>query len=67
MKKYIALAVAGLVLGTSAFSASNIGNDALRRNSIPCNRKGESYKNCRAGQPSNPYNRNCLKVKQCRS
>ncbi|XP_030545929.2 protein RALF-like 22 [Rhodamnia argentea] len=43
-----------------------ISYGALRRNSVPCSRRGASYYNCRAGAPSNPYSRGCSRITRCR-
>ncbi|XP_047937595.1 rapid alkalinization factor-like [Salvia hispanica] len=44
-----------------------ISYDALRRNSIPCSRRGASYYNCRPGAQANPYTRGCSAITRCRS
>ncbi|CAA2954536.1 Hypothetical predicted protein [Olea europaea subsp. europaea] len=38
---------------------------ALRKNNIPCNRRGNSYYNCRNRQKANPYRRGCTKATRC--
>lgn len=43
-----------------------IGYGALRRNSVPCSRRGTSYYNCRAGAQTNPYSRGCSRITSCR-
>ncbi|OWM74083.1 protein RALF-like 33 [Punica granatum] len=43
-----------------------ISYGALRRNSIPCSRRGSSYYNCRRGAQANPYSRSCGKITRCR-
>ncbi|KAI3423233.1 uncharacterized protein J3R85_011196 [Psidium guajava] len=43
-----------------------ISYGALRRNSVPCSRRGASYYNCRGGAPSNPYSRGCSRITRCR-
>ncbi|KAF2289182.1 hypothetical protein GH714_029262 [Hevea brasiliensis] len=37
-----------------------ISYGALRRNTVPCSRRGASYYNCRPGAQANPYTRGCL-------
>lgn len=39
---------------------------ALRRNSVPCSRRGASYYNCRPGAQANPYSRGCSAITRCR-
>ncbi|PAL70071.1 hypothetical protein CEJ83_20390 [Acinetobacter baumannii] len=43
-----------------------ISYGALRRNSVPCSRRGASYYNCRAGGQANPYSRGCSAITRCR-
>lgn len=43
-----------------------ISYGALRRNSIPCSRRGASYYNCRPGAQANPYSRGCSRITRCR-
>ncbi|XLR21422.1 hypothetical protein HN51_068191 [Arachis hypogaea] len=43
-----------------------IGNDAMRRNGIPCSKKDNATKNCRPGPPANRYNRGCSPITRCR-
>ncbi|KAK2645979.1 hypothetical protein Ddye_021174 [Dipteronia dyeriana] len=43
-----------------------ISYGALRRNSVPCSRRGASYYNCRAGAQANPYTRGCSAITRCR-
>ncbi|KAE8076756.1 hypothetical protein FH972_015383 [Carpinus fangiana] len=43
-----------------------ISYGALRRNSVPCSRRGASYYNCRAGAQANPYTRGCGAITRCR-
>lgn len=40
---------------------------ALRRDSVPCSRRGASYYNCRPGAQANPYRRGCSAITRCRS
>ncbi|KDP27792.1 hypothetical protein JCGZ_18872 [Jatropha curcas] len=44
-----------------------ISYGALRRNSVPCSRRGASYYNCRAGAQANPYSRGCNRITRCRN
>ncbi|WOL17821.1 protein RALF-like 33 [Canna indica] len=50
------------VLATSMY----ISYGALRRNSVPCSRRGASYYNCRPGASANPYSRSCSAITRCR-
>ncbi|KAL6190980.1 hypothetical protein ACLB2K_037374 [Fragaria x ananassa] len=50
------------ILATSKY----ISYGALRRNSVPCSRRGASYYNCRPGAQANPYSRGCSKITRCR-
>lgn len=43
-----------------------ISYGALRRNTVPCSRRGASYYNCRAGAQANPYSRGCSAITRCR-
>ncbi|KAL1334813.1 hypothetical protein HN51_063774 [Arachis hypogaea] len=43
-----------------------ISYGALRRNTIPCSRRGASYYNCRPGAQANPYRRGCSAITRCR-
>ncbi|KAH9617345.1 hypothetical protein KSS87_007744 [Heliosperma pusillum] len=42
-----------------------ISNEALRRDSIPCNRPGQSYYYCRGNIRANPYKRGCTYITHC--
>uniref|UniRef100_A0ACD5XS32 Uncharacterized protein n=2 Tax=Avena sativa TaxID=4498 RepID=A0ACD5XS32_AVESA len=46
--------------------SSYISYGALRRNQVPCNRRGASYYNCRPGAQANPYHRGCSRITRCR-
>ncbi|XP_050373419.1 rapid alkalinization factor-like [Argentina anserina] len=50
------------ILATSKY----ISYGALRRNSVPCSRRGASYYNCRPGAQANPYSRGCSRITRCR-
>ncbi|XP_047072400.1 rapid alkalinization factor-like [Lolium rigidum] len=43
-----------------------ISYGALRRNQVPCSRRGASYYNCRPGGQANPYRRGCSRITRCR-
>lgn len=43
-----------------------ISYGALRRNSVPCSRRGASYYNCQTGAQANPYTRGCSAITRCR-
>ncbi|XP_028786957.1 protein RALF-like 33 [Neltuma alba] len=51
------------ILATSRY----ISYGALRRNTVPCSRRGASYYNCRPGAQANPYRRGCSAITRCRS
>ncbi|XP_078175588.1 rapid alkalinization factor-like [Carex rostrata] len=54
---------------TRRFLAGNSGYisyAALRRDSVPCSRRGASYYNCRPGAQANPYRRGCSAITRCR-
>ncbi|XP_074321434.1 protein RALF-like 19 [Silene latifolia] len=42
-----------------------ISNDALRRDRVPCNRRGQSYYYCRGNARANPYRRGCTYITHC--
>ncbi|KAK6134626.1 hypothetical protein DH2020_031636 [Rehmannia glutinosa] len=39
-----------------------ISYGAMKRNSVPCNQRGQSYYNCRGHQKANPYKRGCTRA-----
>lgn len=43
-----------------------ISYGALRRNTVPCSRRGASYYNCKPGAQANPYSRGCSAITRCR-
>ncbi|XP_022722545.1 protein RALF-like 33 [Durio zibethinus] len=43
-----------------------ISYGALRRNTVPCSRRGTSYYNCQPGAQANPYSRGCSRITRCR-
>ncbi|KAK4797113.1 hypothetical protein SAY86_029439 [Trapa natans] len=49
-----------------ASSRRYISYGALRRNVVPCSRRGASYYNCRPGAHANPYSRGCSYITRCR-
>ncbi|KAA0048028.1 hypothetical protein IC582_011575 [Cucumis melo] len=51
------------ILATSQY----ISYGALRRNNVPCSRRGASYYNCQPGAQANPYSRGCNAITRCRS
>lgn len=51
------------ILATSQY----ISYGALRRNTVPCSRRGASYYNCQPGAQANPYSRGCSAITRCRS
>ncbi|XP_021722861.1 protein RALF-like 19 [Chenopodium quinoa] len=42
-----------------------ISYDALKKNNVPCNRRGRSYYNCNHNTRANPYNRGCTYITHC--
>ncbi|URD85172.1 hypothetical protein MUK42_27101 [Musa troglodytarum] len=50
------------ILATSTY----ISYGALKRDTVPCSRRGASYYNCRPGAQANPYSRSCSAITQCR-
>ncbi|XP_006279280.2 LOW QUALITY PROTEIN: protein RALF-like 1 [Capsella rubella] len=51
------------VLATTKY----ISYQSLKKNSVPCSRRGASYYNCQNGAQANPYSRGCSKIARCRS
>ncbi|KAK3431390.1 hypothetical protein EUGRSUZ_E03266 [Eucalyptus grandis] len=39
---------------------------ALKKNSVPCSRRGHSYYNCSRMKRANPYKRGCSSITRCR-
>ncbi|KFK37938.1 hypothetical protein AALP_AA3G049600 [Arabis alpina] len=39
---------------------------AMKKNSVPCSRRGASYYNCQRGAQANPYRRGCSQITRCR-
>lgn len=50
---------------TLAGRPSYISYGAMRRGSIPCNRRGNSYYGCNAHGRANPYQRGCTRISRC--
>ncbi|WOL03310.1 protein RALF-like 33 [Canna indica] len=50
------------ILATSSY----ISYGALKRDTVPCSRRGASYYNCRPGAQANPYSRSCSAITRCR-
>ncbi|XP_062201678.1 rapid alkalinization factor-like [Phragmites australis] len=48
------------------YRSGYISYGALRRDSVPCSRRGASYYNCRPGAQANPYHRGCSRITRCR-
>ncbi|KAF4374194.1 hypothetical protein CsatB_000887 [Cannabis sativa] len=44
---------------------SYIGYGALKANSVPCGRRGQSYYDCQKRQRANPYKRGCSAITHC--
>lgn len=42
-----------------------ISYGALKKNSVPCNRRGQSYYNCNRMKKANPYRRGCSVITHC--
>ncbi|KAI4312202.1 hypothetical protein MLD38_037041 [Melastoma candidum] len=43
-----------------------ISYGALKRNSVPCSRRGQSYYNCNRMKKANPYKRGCSVITHCK-
>ncbi|XP_057953942.1 protein RALF-like 22 [Malania oleifera] len=50
---------------TLAQGGRYISYGALRRNNVPCNRRGHSYYNCARSGKANPYRRGCSAITRC--
>nr|AGT16335.1 hypothetical protein SHCRBa_256_D11_F_160 [Saccharum hybrid cultivar R570]AGT17389.1 hypothetical protein SHCRBa_176_L06_R_120 [Saccharum hybrid cultivar R570] len=48
------------------YGGGYISYGALRRDNVPCSRRGASYYNCRPGGQANPYHRGCSRITRCR-
>lgn len=52
---------------TLAASGRYITYDSLNRDSVPCSRRGDSYKNCQPEAQVNNYSRGCELSDRCRN
>ncbi|KAI4371736.1 hypothetical protein MLD38_010053 [Melastoma candidum] len=43
-----------------------ISYGALKKDSVPCNRRGQSYYNCNRMKKANPYKRGCSVITHCK-
>ncbi|KAL1203168.1 Protein RALF-like 4 [Cardamine amara subsp. amara] len=46
-------------------AARYISYGALKRNNVPCKRRGRSYYNCGRSERANPYRRGCSVITHC--
>ncbi|XP_057964807.1 protein RALF-like 22 [Malania oleifera] len=42
-----------------------ISYGALKKNNVPCSRRGQSYYNCNGSGKANPYKRGCSSITRC--
>ncbi|KAI3786552.1 hypothetical protein L1987_40313 [Smallanthus sonchifolius] len=42
-----------------------ISYDAMQKNNVPCNQRGQSYYNCNSRGQANPYSRGCNVITRC--
>ncbi|WOK97928.1 hypothetical protein Cni_G06636 [Canna indica] len=42
-----------------------ISYDALKKDQVPCNKRGQSYYNCQQHGQANPYHRACTAITRC--
>ncbi|KAL3420397.1 hypothetical protein PVAG01_08896 [Phlyctema vagabunda] len=54
------------ILHTRQTQKKYISYGAMRRNTVPCSMKGQSYYNCHPGAQANPYSRGCSSITRCR-
>ncbi|KAF8053988.1 hypothetical protein N665_1358s0023 [Sinapis alba] len=47
-------------------SKKYVSYGAMRKNNVPCSRRGASYYNCQRGAQANPYSRGCSTITRCR-
>ncbi|CAA7024719.1 unnamed protein product [Microthlaspi erraticum] len=47
-------------------SKKYISYGAIRKNNVPCSRRGASYYNCKRGAQANPYRRGCSTITRCK-
>ncbi|CAH8275063.1 unnamed protein product [Arabidopsis lyrata] len=58
--------IAGFELSGRILKAARyISYGALKRNNVPCKRRGRSYYSCGPGKKANPYKRGCSVVTHC--
>ncbi|KAI5662541.1 hypothetical protein M9H77_21864 [Catharanthus roseus] len=50
---------------TLAAQKRYISYDAMKKNSIPCSKRGNSYYHCTGHQKANPYSRSCTQISRC--
>ncbi|XP_062076042.1 protein RALF-like 19 [Humulus lupulus] len=50
---------------TLAQGRSHISYQALKANSVPCGRRGQSYYDCQKRKRANPYRRGCSAITHC--
>ncbi|KAK3433086.1 protein RALF-like 19 [Eucalyptus grandis] len=44
----------------------HISYNALKKNNVPCSRRGQSYYNCKKMKKANPYKRGCSSITRCK-
>ncbi|KAG6504114.1 rapid alkalinization factor-like [Zingiber officinale] len=49
----------------AAYRGRYISYDALKRDRVPCDRRGQSYYNCNRQRQANPYRRGCTIITRC--
>lgn len=49
----------------AAYRGRYISYDALKRDRVPCDRRGQSYYNCSRQRQANPYRRGCTVITRC--
>ncbi|KAI3755774.1 hypothetical protein L1987_55580 [Smallanthus sonchifolius] len=42
-----------------------ISYEAMQKNNVPCNQRGQSYYNCNSRGQANPYSRGCNVITRC--
>lgn len=68
----LALAIFGGAMAIAPSSAhaggksTFISYDALKKNRVPCSKKGASASNCKPGGQANPYQRGCSDISRCK-
>ncbi|KAJ9686293.1 hypothetical protein PVL29_015274 [Vitis rotundifolia] len=56
---------ADIVRRSLAQGSRFISYGALKKNNVPCNRRGNSYYNCVRSGKANPYRRGCSAITHC--